>query len=98
VTEALEQQTATSEILRVISGSPTKLEPVFDAIVRSAAHLCEASDASLYQREGDAVRCMSNYGHVVSIKVGDTRPITRGTGSGRAILDRRNGPLTGRFG
>jgi GAF domain-containing protein len=89
VTEALEQQTATSEILRVISGSPTDVQPVFDTIVQSAAHLCDASDASLYQREADTVRCMSNYGRVASADVGATRPITRGTGSGRAILEGR---------
>ena len=44
--EAREQQTATSDILRVISGSPTEVEPVFQAIVQSAASLCKATFAT----------------------------------------------------
>src|SRR5262249_31793150 len=49
MSEALEQQTATSEILRVISQSQTDLHPVFEAIVRSAAQLCEATVAALHR-------------------------------------------------
>src|SRR5439155_7169848 len=49
--EALEQQTATSEILRVISSSPTDIQPVFEAIVASAARLCNASFSAVARFE-----------------------------------------------
>src|SRR5262249_17627748 len=88
VSEALEQQTATGDILGAISGSPTDVQPVFETIVRNAARLCDATDTSLYQLQGDVLRCVANYGTVASALVGETRPITRGTASGRAVLDR----------
>jgi GAF domain-containing protein len=88
--EALERQTATSEILRVISSSPTDVQPVFDAVVRNGARLCEAANASLHVREGDVMRKVAEFGHISTrLTVGETRPITRTTVSGRAIIDRR---------
>ena len=53
LTEALEQQTATSEILRVIASSPTEIQPVLDAVAQSAAKLCDARDAVIFRTDGD---------------------------------------------
>jgi GAF domain-containing protein/anti-sigma regulatory factor (Ser/Thr protein kinase) len=88
--EALEQQTATSEILRVIASSPTDIQPVLDAVAGSAARLCDATDAQIMRVEGNLVRKVAIYGILPHLRgVGDTRPISRGSGSGRAIVDRQ---------
>src|SRR5262245_4265183 len=85
---ALERQAATDEVLRVIASSPADLARAFQAIVESAARLCEADNASIYQVEHNVVRHMATHGHVTTLKVGDTRPIGRSSLSGRVIMSR----------
>jgi two-component system, NtrC family, sensor kinase len=60
--EAVEQQTATAEILRVISSSPGDLQPVFEAILENATRICDAKFGNLWLREGDKFRIVAIYG------------------------------------
>ncbi len=62
LTESLEQQTATSEVLRAISSSPGELEPVFAAMMANATRLCEASYGAMWLREGDGFRSAALHG------------------------------------
>src|SRR6476661_4886589 len=61
LTEALEQQTATSEILRVIASSPTDVQPVFKTIARNAVTLCDSLFANVFRFDGDQLHFVSNH-------------------------------------
>jgi GAF domain-containing protein len=89
LTEALAQQTATSEILRVIANSPTDIQPVFAAVAASAARLCDAFDATIFQIDGDRLRVAVHNGPIASHPVGQGPSLARGTPSGRAVFDGR---------
>ena len=85
--EALEQQTATADILRVISSSPKDVQRVFEVLLDRALGLCDASHGSLFLLEGNRLRRMSARGVGASTPVGGTIPLE--TGPGRAVRERR---------
>jgi GAF domain-containing protein len=93
VSAALEQQTATSEILRVISQSPTDVQPVFDAIVGHAGRLCDAMYCVVYRFDGELVHVAAhrnmNAAILAELQQRYPRVLDRTTVVGRSIADRR---------
>ena len=85
LTEALEQQTATSEILGVIASSPTDLKPVLETITERAARVCGAEDAVMRLVEGNVLRLAAHYGSVPGCAL--ERPINRQSPPARAVVD-----------
>jgi GAF domain-containing protein len=93
LTEALDRQTATAEVLQVISGSPTDTQPVFDMIVERALQLCEGDNSAVFLTEGGQIRLVAL--HSTSppqaravLDRAYPRPLARDSIIGQAILDR----------
>jgi signal transduction histidine kinase/HAMP domain-containing protein len=86
--ESLEQQTASAEVLRVISESPNDVQPVLDAVAKSALRFCGASDVLIALREDDELVNVAHEG-VVDAVMGRRRKIGRESPSARAALERR---------
>ncbi len=87
IREGQEQQTATSDILGVIASSPSELQPVLEVIVKNAARVCGAEDASIRLVEGDVLRLAAHHGPAPTGT--PQRPIDRLSMAGRAVVDRQ---------
>src|ERR1700736_2485536 len=84
--EALEQQTATSEILGTVAHSSADIQSVLDAVCQSAARLCEAYDSAIWRPDGDRLLLVAHHGPITQV---ETLPLVRGTFTGRTFLDKR---------
>ena len=87
--EALEQQRAASEVLRVIASSPTEIQSVLDAIVTAAARLLDVADAHIMRVEDQLLRAVAKHGSSPQWEIGTTRAINRDWVTGRAVVDRK---------
>src|SRR5215470_364008 len=87
LSESLDQQAATREILRVISSSPTDVQPVFETIAASAARLCNAVDGTIFRVDGDKLVLVAHEGPIPSFPAGPFGALTRGRPTARAVLE-----------
>ncbi|HSS98174.1 MAG TPA: GAF domain-containing protein, partial [Terriglobales bacterium] len=89
ITDALEQQTATSDILRAMASSPSDLDPVLVSVAKNAAKLCEANDVQIYSVDGNRLKQVAHWGPLPALKDGDSLPLVKGLVAGRAVLEKK---------
>ena len=87
--EALEQQTATAEILRVISQSPTDIAPVMTAVAKAAVRFCGAEDAHVFLRDGDEIVSSAHEGPLSAHPMGHRDPLDIRLSRAQAIIEAR---------
>ena len=85
--EALDQQTAISEILRVISSSPGDVTPMLNAVAERAMKLCDAAQSTIVLVDGSVLRCAASVGSTGHMQEGEEIPLSRGSVAGRAVVD-----------
>jgi serine phosphatase RsbU (regulator of sigma subunit)/CRP-like cAMP-binding protein len=88
LSEAFQQKTAISEILRAISSSPTNVQSVLDTVAENAARLCDVTNAEILQVEGDELRLVAKHGQHQIWPMGFKVRISRNWVVGRAVADR----------
>jgi two-component system NtrC family sensor kinase len=86
--DALEQQRAATEVLKIISASPTELRPVLEVIVKSAARFCDANDVTIFELDGQDL-CLAAHRGPIQYEIGLRLPCTRGSVAGRTVIDRK---------
>jgi GAF domain-containing protein/CheY-like chemotaxis protein/tetratricopeptide (TPR) repeat protein len=87
--EALERQTATADVLRVISESPTDVQPVLEAVAKRAGTLCRADGSRVWLVKDGALRSMTSYGPAYADGFDDVLALSRASIGGRCVLERR---------
>jgi two-component system, NtrC family, sensor kinase len=85
--EALEQQAAITDILRVISNSPGDVQPVLNSVAEHAAHICEANVVEIAIVDNEVFRLVASFGEAKRLSSGESVPLDRSTVTGRAICD-----------